>query len=239
MEATLSKERQLSITETIEYDFGNLTRHGIYRVIPERYDRNGAKYRYRYRFGEATIDGKKVKSKITHEGDAMRIRLGDASKTVTGKHTYTITYTTDRAINDFPEEDVRELYWNVTGNDWNIPIQEASFTLKGPGEASDIICFTGVYGSIEKNCGIQKDGTTITIKTLAKKGMTTAHLSSLEGMTVAIRYPEALIAPVFVQTKIIWFLSDNWWVFIPVIVFALMYGVWYVKGRDPDRKSVV
>ncbi len=37
-----------------------------------------------------------------------------------GEYTYTFIYETDRQLGFFPEFD--ELYWNVTGNDWNFPI---------------------------------------------------------------------------------------------------------------------
>ena len=104
VEAILTEERELKITEEITYDFGNLERRGIFRVIPERYDRDGAKYRYRYDVGETLINGEPVQKKVTREGDAVRIRLGDPDVTITGEHTYTITYTTDRAVNYFPEE---------------------------------------------------------------------------------------------------------------------------------------
>ncbi|MFO0764745.1 MAG: DUF2207 domain-containing protein [Patescibacteria group bacterium] len=40
--ATIDKDRKVTVEETIEYDFGDYQRHGIYRYIPTAYDRNGA-----------------------------------------------------------------------------------------------------------------------------------------------------------------------------------------------------
>lgn len=239
VKAKLTENRLLTITEEISYDFGGLERHGIYRVIPERYDRNGAKYRYRYEVGDTFVDGKLVEKKVTREGDSMRIRLGNPEITIFGRHVYSITYTTDRAINDFPEDGVRELYWNVTGNEWGIPIQKASFTLLGPGSPSDLICFTGVYGSEEHNCVIEAHTNTVTASTLSSDNPDEPDLPAFQGFTVAIRYPEELIAPESTRTKVMHFITDNGWVFLPLFVLIIMYAIWYFKGRDPKGRGTV
>lgn len=239
VEAELTENRLLTITEEITYDFGNLERHGIFRVIPERYDRAGAKYRYRYDIGETLVDGEPVQKKVTREGDSIRVRLGDPDRTITGTHTYTITYTTDRAINDFPDEGVRELYWNVTGNDWNIPIEQASFTLTGPGESSDLICYTGPYGSVAQECAIEADGNIVKAETISSETAGIPDLLPRHGLTIAVRYPQALINEVPIEKKVWNFIIDNGWVFIPLIVFAIMYAIWRYKGRDPEGRGTV
>ena len=152
--ATLDANRRLTITETIGYDFEGSLRHGIYRDIPVVYERNGASYRLRLDVQDATMDGQSVDQSISTQGDNIRLKLGDADRTITGRHTYVITYSTNRAINDFPAENERELYWNVTGDGWPVEIEEASFNLEGPGAASKTICFTGSYGSTEQSCTI-------------------------------------------------------------------------------------
>lgn len=239
VEATLGEDRLLTIREEITYDFGSLERHGIFRVIPERYDRDGAKYRYRYDIVETLLDGEPVQKQVTRQGDSIRIRLGDPDKTITGVHTYSITYTTDRAINDFPEDGVRELYWNVTGNDWQIPIQKASFTLNGPGSASDLVCYTGPYSSVAQECDIMAEGSVVSVSTKDNSIADIPHLPPLQGLTVAVRYPEHLIQPVPTGQKIMNFIVDNAWVFIPIIVFFFMYALWFYKGRDPKGRGTV
>jgi hypothetical protein len=39
--ATIEQDRTLTVTETILYDFGSNEKHGIFRIIPETYSRNG------------------------------------------------------------------------------------------------------------------------------------------------------------------------------------------------------
>jgi len=40
--------------------------------------------------------------------------------TVTGVHSYVISYRVGGALTYFSDHD--ELYWNVTGNEWDVPI---------------------------------------------------------------------------------------------------------------------
>ena len=108
--AKLESSRELMVTETIAYDFEGVSRHGIYRDIPVVYQRNGASYRLRLDVKDATMDGQPVEQDVSQNGDNLRIRLGDPDHTITGRHTYVITYATDRAINDFPNDKERELY---------------------------------------------------------------------------------------------------------------------------------
>ncbi|MCC7522423.1 DUF2207 domain-containing protein [Candidatus Uhrbacteria bacterium] len=230
--AKLGSDRSLVITETIEYDFGNSSRRGIFRLIPERYQRSGGAYRLNLQFLGATMDGGSVESSLSHEDGNLRIRLGSEDVYITGKHVYTISYRTDRAINDFPEEGVRELYWNVTGNGWEVPIKSASFDLEGPGEPSDLVCFTGYFGNPEQACEIVAAGSSIQAAALRA-------LSSGEGLTVAIRFPESVISPLSTSDRVWQFIQDNLWLFIPVLVFAIMYAIWWTHGRDPRGRGTV
>lgn len=230
--AELSADRRLQISETIVYDFGEAERHGIYRNIPVVYDRNGAKYRLRLSVGDATMDGQSVSQKITDQGDAIEIRLGDPDAYVTGRKTYVLTYSTDRAINDFSAEGERELYWNVTGDLWDVPIQRSSFVLVGPAPATKTICFTGSYGSTEQACVITQDGPTLTVRS-------DRPLDGREGLTVAVRYPAS------VMRELPWWkiwpdlLLDNVWLGLPVLVFAAMFFFWQKYGKDPAGRGTV
>lgn len=230
--AKLESDRSLVITETIEYDFGADTKRGIFRLIPERYHRNGATYRLGLQFLEATMDGKPVESSLSHEDGNLRIRLGSEDVYITGKHTYTISYRTNRAINDFSKEGVRELYWNVTGNGWEVPIRSASFDLEGPGEPSDLVCYTGYFGNPEQACEIAASQSSVQAAALRV-------LSSGEGLTIAIRYPESAIAPLSASDRIWQFVLDNLWLFLPLAVFVVMYVIWRTHGRDPRGRGTV
>src|SRR5581483_6545082 len=70
----------------------------------------------------------------------------DTSKTVL------IHYSSPNAVRYFDSHD--EFYWNVTGNDWPVPIDAASATVALPASASGQLraqAFTGVYGSVQRD----------------------------------------------------------------------------------------
>jgi len=230
VDASLSRDRKLTVTETIQYDFGDAERHGIYRYIPEVADRNGAKYKYRFDFTSVTMDSKPVTFINTSGNGNVGVKIGDADKTITGPHTYTITYVTDRAVNDF--SDHRELYWNVTGNGWTVPIERSTFVLHGPGTPTQTVCFTGYFGSTAADCTIKATGSLVTIAT---KGA----LNASEGMTFAVAYPLDAMDALSLKQKLIDFVVDNLWAFLPVITFIVMFLIWRKYGREPEGRGTV
>ncbi|MCC6564097.1 DUF2207 domain-containing protein [Candidatus Uhrbacteria bacterium] len=230
--AELASDRMLRIQETIEYDFGGAQRHGIFRLIPVVYSRNGASYRLHLNVEASTVDGQPVRQDVSTEGENLRIRLGDPDLYVTGKKTYVITYSTDRAINDFEEDGERELYWNVTGDWWEIPIESSMFTLTGPAEATKAICFTGVYGSTEQDCSITSSSSMLVSRV-------TRPLAAREGFTIAVRYPASSIAAIPAWKTILNIILDNIWLATPFIVFIAMYAYWRRYGKEPDGRGTV
>ncbi|MCE9586536.1 DUF2207 domain-containing protein [Candidatus Uhrbacteria bacterium] len=234
VDAKLDADRKLSITEYINYDFGDLDKHGIYRVIPERYSRYGANFDLHLNIGDSMQDGKFATQEITREGEYRKIRLGDENRTITGEHEYTFNYTTIRAINDFTEQDntERELYWNVTGNEWQVPIGKASIRVELPAPPTKTICFTGSYGSTESDCEIKTQGSTITISA-------TRALLPSEGLTFAVRLPASSMRDVSMYERVTLFIQDNIWVFTPLLVFIAMFYFWWTYGRDPKGRGTV
>ena len=61
--------------------------------------------------------------------------------------TIVIEYTVTNALRFFEDHD--ELYWNVTGDEWDVPIRSAGATIVLPNRATNIRTnvFTGAYGS--------------------------------------------------------------------------------------------
>lgn len=234
VEAKLDADRNLQVTEYIDYDFGDADKHGIYRVIPERYSRYGANFDLHLNIGDSMQDGKFATQEISREGEYRKIRLGDENRTITGKHEYTFTYTTIRAINDFTETDAkeRELYWNVTGNEWPVPIEKASMRLEVPTAPTNMICFTGYYGSTESDCEIKIQGSVVTITA-------TRPLLPSEGLTFAIRLPASSMRDISLYEHITLFIQDNIWVFTPLLVFIAMFYFWWNYGRDPKGLGTV
>jgi len=120
---TLERTGRLSVTEEITVDFGNLERHGIFRDIPVEYSYDSESNRLIDITAVAVTEGgSPVRFQTDGSGPLLRIKIGDPDKLVTGEQHYVIDYTVSGALNPFPDHD--EMYWNVTGNEWPVRIEQ-------------------------------------------------------------------------------------------------------------------
>ncbi len=177
--ATVGTDGVLGVVETIAYDFGTHQRHGIYRTIPVRYPYDETYERV------LKVDDIKVSSdapddvKTSNEGNDLVVRIGDENVTVSGPHTYTISYQVRGALNAF--DDHIELGWNAIGSSWSVPIRAASVTVTMPGKVGAVACFAG------------PDQSALPCTSAAAKGATAsftqARLEPYSGLTVAVGAP--------------------------------------------------
>lgn len=230
--ADLQPDRQLNIEETITYDFGTESgHHGITRFIKDVYKRSWFEYGLGLTVEEVLVDGQSAPYTQTSDGDALYLRIGSADKEITGVHTYVIRYHTPRAINEFSEH--QELYWNVTGNEWEVPIRKADFLFHGP-TVTRLDCFTGAYGSTAQDCSIR-----YTTSTNSVESRSLLPLDVGEGLTVVLAFPKGSVATESWYTTLLFFLKENPTVFIPLVVAVLMFGIWFLWGRDPKGRGVI
>ena len=179
----------LVVTETIRYDFGSSERHGILRDIPvrfsyepdEKYERLTTIDRVSVTASPGTPDDLAVQS----EGRLKRFRIGDPDVTVSGVHTYTISYRVRGALNSFADHE--ELFWNGTGNEWSVPIDDASVTVRAPGDVTQVACYAGPAGS-RLTCD-ESSGAGGSQARFAQR-----NLSSFEGLTVVVAMAKGSVA---------------------------------------------
>ncbi len=222
--------------EKIDVDFQTEQRHGICRDIPlVTQDRLGVEHSILLTFLGATDEtGKSWEATSSRHGAFRRIRFGSSTITYSGQKTFEINYQVARILQSFPDHD--ELYWNVTGNGWAVPIQRASARLRLPrpvpqGELR-YTAYTGVYGSRENDVqvGVLSDDTL--------EYRVTRLLGSFEGFTIVAGWPSGLVpTPTFVQ-RLRWFFQDNWMFGIPLVTLLTMWGIWWRFGRDPRRGTI-
>ena len=159
---TVHPDGSMDVVENIVVDFANLQRHGIFRVIPVRYDLVGDDVRIEIPEGRRAgdfvraieVSDIRVSSsapddvQISRPGPVgasdLSLRIGSEDETVSGRQTYQIAYTVRGALNAF--EGHGELYWNVTGNGWPVPILQARAVIRAP-RISAGACFRGPVGS--------------------------------------------------------------------------------------------
>jgi uncharacterized membrane protein len=178
---TIQKDGSLLVTEKIVYDFGTNQKHGIFRDIPLT-NVNGPKLNIKV-LEVKDESGKPYKYTTSITNNIMKIKIGDPNIFVTGSKTYIITYQVYNAIRTFEDHD--ELYWNVTGNEWPVAIQNASVSVLLPDPSISNVkmdCFTGPYGSLQKNCTFNQDGPNVNYST-------TQPLNANEGLTIVLGLP--------------------------------------------------
>lgn len=228
-EIYLNQDGSLDITEIINVTF-NVEKHGIYRLIPIKYkDRWGNNLRLKIDLKSVVNEkNEPYKIDISNEKDNLKIRIGDPYITLTGNHTYKINYLVNKAL-VWGNNNQDEIYWNITGNDWEVPINNVKGKIILPQEINSGIetyCWSGQYGSQEKNCQIKAEKNII-------------NFQSKDFLTIAVKFPAGFIHPPSWGQKIIWSLEDNWLFLLPIISLILMFLLWYVKGREPRGRGTI
>lgn len=228
---SIAKDGSVTVAENITYDFGNLERHGIFRTIPIKYERNGGTYKLRISNVDVTNgEGTDIPFTLSYPGDNLEIKIGDPDRTITGVRVYRIQYTAKRAINFFPDHD--ELYWNVTGEGWNVPILAAKALVSLEG-AEDVraACFIGPRGSTAP-CNMSRAASLAAFDA----GKT---VSPGEGLTVVYGFPKGLVPEPTRKDAVKYFLLDNGVLGLPLIILVLMFYVWRKYGRDPIGRGTI
>ncbi len=224
----------LTVVEDIEYDFQYAQRRGIYRYIPYKYDYGYKRYSIKIDVEKVTdFDGNPYQYKVSTEGAVVNIRIGDPDKTITGVHGYRIEYTVRGAVAFFEEYD--ELYWNVTGDEWRVPINEAGARIylpEGSREGIQAECYTGPRGATGKDC-------TASISGGEAEFGTSRVLWAGEGLTIVTGFPKGLVKEPTGSEKIGWFLRDNWFFVLPFATLFGMFYIWSTSGRDPDGRGSI
>ncbi|HLB60799.1 MAG TPA: DUF2207 domain-containing protein [Patescibacteria group bacterium] len=234
----ISEDATVTITETVLYDFGTERRHGIFRDVPVIYENTeGRKFRVSLSIQSVTDEeGRPYQYEVSSYGNDTRIKIGDPDKTVTGEHTYIITYTARGVITYFSDHD--ELYWNVTGNGWEVPIVSASAGVTVEGQPLSVInkadCFTGAAGARKRECAMSVSEADNVWNVAAGK-----PLGAGEGLTFVLSFPKDIVAVVepepvnqglhpFVIVAMVALFATGY-----ILLPAWLFFHWRRAGRDP------
>ncbi len=224
---TVLSDGRISVTETIVYFFPE-PRHGIYRDIPTSYETDqGEKFSIPLDIKSVT-DGRGGQWAYQIEGTkyAVRIKIGDADKMISGEQTYVISYDASGALRYFPDHD--ELYWNATGTEWTVPLLRAAVSVhlpdNIPADQVTLKCFTGQYGSTSAEC----------VKNLQGR---TAEFAASDFLTVVVGWPPGLVAKLLPLQPGWWEKYWTWLLFglpflIPIFAFIILFRRWWRFGRD-------
>jgi len=232
VELKIEPNSELKIIENLIVDFGYENKHGIYRDIPLNFnDPSGKKHIIEIKDIFVTDQNiNPYQTKISKQGNNLRIRIGDPNKFVSGIQNYIIRYRVKYALYNFGNID--ELYWNTIGTGWGVPIQNATAKVILPFDDSSLqfACYTGAFGSITKNCSIKRNKNEI-LFTLTKP------LSAYEGMTIAVGWKAGLIP---ISEGPPWWKNPWIYSFLYIVLFlSFMIWLWWKKGRDIGGKGII
>jgi len=209
--------------------------HGIHRSIPIEYPGpQGTNYTLFVDVMSVTDEnGNKLKYDSSKSGNYrdLKIYIPDA---VDATRVVNIDYSVRNAVRFFDNgngnDNYAEFYWNVTGNDWPVPIDHASAFVTLPENAAGGLraqAFTGAYGSKQSEATAEVKGADIVSET-------TSPLPMRGGLTIDIYIPQGTLKPPSALTKFFWFLGSNPILFLPLFTLCVMFTLWYSVGRDPD-----
>lgn len=226
----------IDVKETITADFG-IPKRGIFREIPIRYDVGMHQYALRFKLlGVDDDEGHFRTTETTYHDNLIKLRIGDADRTLTGRQVYRIFYQVERAVLWEGEHSV--LRWNATGTEWRVPIRHAEVvvTLPKPLDNGQLTyqVWTGAYGSRNQDAkASHPDPRTL-------RFVTTRTLGIGEGITVDIGMPADAVAKPSWLILLLGWLSDNLVYGLVPATLAACLGLWYARGRDePGRGTIV
>jgi uncharacterized membrane protein YgcG len=232
----------IEVTETIRVRAeGQRIRRGIYRDFPTDYrDRLGNETVVDFDILSVTRNGAREDHHTQDIRDGIRTYFGNANRYLAaGEHTYVFRYRASRMLGFFGQHD--ELYWNVTGVNWEFPIDRASATVSFgfdvPAAALTAEAYTGAFGFRNRDYTSRIDDSA------RVHFATTTVLPPLNGLTIVVEWPSGIIAPPSDLQRLAWLLKDNANLLIAVAGFLLLLAyyipVWRYFGKDPDEGVLV
>ncbi|MFH1292144.1 MAG: DUF2207 domain-containing protein [bacterium] len=224
----------IDVVEKIKYNFGDNSKHGIYRDIPLISDLG------RIQVDHVNVQDKKgvpYKYKVVVDGTNLNIKVGDAHSYVTGIKDYIISYQVDGALDYYEQDD--ELYWDAIGTEWTVPITSSKVVVYLPKElAKDQIsnsCYMGELGSKENCIQTNYISSGGLIKGVEFIG---GQLPAGQGLTVSVAWPKNLVAqPSFLYS--IFYYAKHLGIIYILVVFISMLVIWFRYGRDPIGRKII
>lgn len=271
IELNLDDSGDMAVTETYEWDFGEREGLGFYREIvtelpvPGEWD-----MQRQYQISDVEItspSGAPAELDQDAENGALQLIIGapeGSEDTVTGVQTYELSYEVHGAVNqvrdardagsailESGEASWDEVYWNVTGDRWDVPLQDVTTRVTGPAQVLESRCFEGEADD-DGACAAEEDGGSV-------GSFHSNNLEPEEQQTVAVAFPagtfeqpekfvvrqdgwwQSLMTSVARVTDPAWNQLRSqwrWWVLGGLAIFAVGTGVRVLRGRDDQFTGV-
>jgi len=230
-QVTVNPDGTIEVTEIIDVRFVGAY-HGIFRTIPVEYE-TPQRLNYSLLLEPLSVtddDARPLKYEQTRQGRYLRFKI-TVPNAENATRTVILRYRILNALRFFEDHD--ELYWNVTGDEWEVPIESASAHIELPAGATGIraVAYTGVFGSRAQDARVQINGNKVEIQTNHPLGF---H----EGLTAVVGWDKGFVHEPGAGARVLFFLRSNWPLFIPIGAFFIMFWLWWTRGRDPEKDAV-
>jgi len=232
LDATISvaADGSVAVDETIVPRFTG-SWNGIFRTIPVEYRTpQGLNYTLRLTIESVTDEqGRTLKYESSRERHYRKLKIWVPGASDTTR-TVKLRYRVANGLRFFDEHD--ELYWNVTGDEWEVPIESASADVRLPAGVSGVraTAFRGAYGSTEQ--------TDVSITEGGVHVRTSRGLGMREGLTIVVGWNPGVVHRPTTIEKTTNLISSNLPLAIPPLVLFGMYRLWRARGRDPELAPI-
>jgi uncharacterized membrane protein len=223
----VAEDGSARVEEQITFVFSG-TYQGIYRDIPVDYPGpSGSNYTLFVKILSVTGDsGDTLKFEKKSSGGFLHLKIYVPGAT-DAERTVNIEYSVANGTRFFADHD--EFYWNVTGNDWPVPIEQATAIIFFPAEASGKLraqASEGMYGS--------NHAAIASVEGPSASFATTGPLPMRGGLTADVYIEKGVLRQPGAVARFFRFVRSNPVVTLPLWAFAVMFPLWWMKGRDPD-----
>jgi uncharacterized membrane protein YgcG len=231
----VNTDNSIDVTETIVYNTGPTPRHGLFRTL-----RILSSSEFAMPVDVVSVvdaNGVSYPVNESRSGEEILLKIGDPNTTFTGEKTYIIKYHADHAVDQ--RDDVDELYWNVTGNEWSFPIQQVEATISMPKGTlyKQSACYVGVKGSNDTCSALEQRTESVTYFSDDQP------LWMGSGLTVAVGVTKGAFAP-YPKDEMFFMAIKKYGpaallVSFPIFLFVYLFMKWRRVGRDPKGSGVI
>jgi uncharacterized membrane protein YgcG len=242
----------VEVTERIEVAAeGNRIKRGIFRELPQIRSFGPLSLRLPLEVRSVSRDGSPEPFHIVNTAGGIRIYIGDADTRLRpDTYSYELVYRSRGQLGHFDEHD--ELYWNVTGNDWELPIERAAAEVTLPAgvsrEAIRQTAYTGPRGATGSDGEI--DVLMETRDPGAATFATTERLPPGHGLTIVVGWPKGVVAAPGAWERTGWLVRG--WLQVTILgslisqiiaivtgsLLAIFFFTWLLFGREPRRGPI-
>ncbi len=227
---SIREDRVVEVRETIRYDFEEESgkRRGIFRKIPTD-DVN-------IRLIEVLQNTEKAVTRQDQEGGYISIRVGEEDVFVAGVQEYEFVYEVRGLVERLDGQELDEVYWQVTGNQWDVPIERASVQLNFPVALKEestfqFACYVGDATSTSGKC------LSTWVEPDTFQASTDEQLSPGEGFTIAVGFPTGIAGELGFWEKYQEIVDIVLSLILILIGVPLLVWAYQKYARDPKLRS--